>query len=68
MLWTKWTESQNQIVHFYALLSNINVFSYQLIHSNGLIALNKSYVWGNPNNFFDLMADHYQAITKKSLS
>lgn len=67
-LWAKWTEPQREIVHFYALLSNINVFAYQLIHAKEPIALSKSHVWGNPNNFFDLMADHYQEITKEFLS
>lgn len=52
----QFNENEQKMIHFYALLSNLNVFCFCLFHSDpNPEALTP---WGNPNTFVHLMDIH----------
>lgn len=61
-LWDDWNSQQKQLIHFYALLSNMNVLAFKISKSETPIKLTESYLWGNSNNFHALIFEHGQYI------
>ena len=69
-LWDRWSDPQKNIVHFYALMCNLNVFVFCALQENRApkgINLESICPWGNPNTFIELMSMH-QKVIQKSLA
>ncbi|MDN3610400.1 hypothetical protein ACODM8_04310 [Vibrio ostreicida] len=63
-----WTVEQNKQIHFYALLSNLNVFCFVAASVDKGVELDSLKPWGNTHSFIALMQEHHQVCFGVSLN
>lgn len=66
-LWHEWSGFQKNIVHFYSLMCNLNVFVFCVLQEHKApkgLDLETICPWGNPNSFISLMSSHQKVILK----